>query len=390
MTNKVPLLDLTRMPETEVAEFQEIFNRILKSGYYIMGPDLQAFEKECAAYLGVKHAVTVSSGTDALLLAMMALNIGPEDEVICPTYTFFASAGTIWRLGAKPVFVDLDPMSYNCDVSQVKDKVHGETAAIMPVHLYGQSADMAGLCTVAQPFDIPIVEDACQAIGAKSQAGMTGSMGTMGCFSFFPTKNLGCFGDGGLVTTDDDHLGETLNVMRVHGGKPKYHHAVVGGNFRMDTLQAALLRPKLKGLDASVSLRQQNAAFYSKALQDAGLAVMPKNADDIGAANKEGLISLPPQVAPNHTYNQYCIRVPQKIGRDKMRQALGEAQVGSEIYYPIPLHLQECFKSLGHKKGDFPQSELAAEQTLALPIFPGLSEAELSYVVQQVAKAMGK
>jgi dTDP-4-amino-4,6-dideoxygalactose transaminase len=358
----VPLLDLRRGgPELDEA-LKATFARVLESGHYIMGPEVDAFEKECAAYVGAKHALGVSSGTDALLLAMMALGIGPGDEVICPTYSFFATAGCVARLGAKPVFVDVEPRAWNIDAAQVAKAITPRTKAIMPVHLFGQLAQMGPLVQLSKQHNIPIIEDAAQAIGSEGEGMRAGTVGTFGCFSFFPSKNLGAFGDAGLVTTDDDALAEKARILRVHGGKPKYYHQVVGANFRIDALQAALLRVKLPKLDAATAQRQKNAAYYTRSL-----------------AHLPGLM-LPEALQSRHIYNQFVLRLPGEGRRDALQAHLKARGVGSEVYYPVPLHLQKCFENLGHKVGDFPVAEAAAKETLAIPIFPELTEAELAYV----------
>lgn len=373
---KVPLLDLTRLDPAEVKALQAAFDRVLKSGVYIMGPELEAMEREFTAFIGSPHALGVSSGTDALLLAMMALGIGPGDEVVCPTYTFFATAGTVWRLGARPAFTDVDPLTANCTAEQVAAAITTRTKAIMPVHLFGQCADMTGIQRVAQRNKLPVIEDAAQAIGAPHGGRQAGAIGTFGCFSFFPSKNLGCLGDGGLLTTGDAELAEQARVLRVHGGKPKYHHKVVGANFRMDALQAALLRVRLPGLPAATAARHGNALRYLELFQEAGVA--SESPVDVEA----GRIGLP-AIGPDHTVNQFTIRVGGGR-REGLRDALVQQGIGCEIYYPIPLHLQECFKVLGHRRGDFPHSELLAEEALSLPVFPGLREDELLRVAGAV------
>ena len=359
-SRKVPLLDTTRSLAPIRAELVKTFERVLDSGQYIMGAEVEAFERECAAAIGAKHAIAVSSGTDALILALMALGIGAGDEVICPTYTFFATAGSIWRVGAKPVFVDIEPASFNLDAAEVKRKITSRTKAVMPVHLYGQAA----ACKPLLGLGVPVIEDAAQAIGAHDGDKQAGTQGAFGCFSFFPSKNLGAFGDAGLLTTNDDALAKTARRMRVHGMEPKYFHHEVGGNFRIDALQAALLRVKLPLLDAATAARQRNAALFDE--------LLPKQ------------VGKPARVQAHHTYNQYVIRVPDGR-RDALRAFLQERGVASEIYYPVPLHLQQCFASLGHKTGDFPHAERAAAETLALPIFPELTREELNYIVEQIA-----
>jgi len=368
---KVPLLDLTRALDSQGAALRDAADRVLRSGRYVLGPELSAFEEECADYVGTPHALGVSSGTDALLVALMSLDVGPGDEVICPTYTFFATAGTIWRTGARPVFVDSEPDTLNCSVADIRRKLTTRTKAIMPVHLFGQCADMGAILGLAAQRGLPVIEDAAQAIGADCDAGRAGAMGAIGCFSFFPTKNLGGFGEGGLVTTHDKRLHQRVHRLRVHGMEPKYHHAEIGGNFRMHELQAALLRVRLGCLEAATEARRRNAAFYDEALTAAQVGI--------------GL-PTPPETG-RHTYNQYVIRVPEGVDRDRVRQQLTAAGVGNEVYYPIPLHLQECFRFLEGRPGDFPVAERAAGETIALPVFPELTEAELAYVAEQVVRA---
>jgi dTDP-4-amino-4,6-dideoxygalactose transaminase len=339
---------------------------------------------EVAAYTGAAHGIGVSSGTDALLLAMMALGIGPGDEVITSPFTFFATAGTIARLGARPVFCDIDPVTFNLSPEAVQSfidtgcaeeggvlrnvKTGGRIRALMPVHLYGQSAAMGPLLGIARAHGLSVVEDAAQAIGTEDVDGRrVGSIGDIGCFSFFPSKNLGAFGDAGLCTTNDAALAERMRVLRVHGGKPKYMHALIGGNFRIDELQAAVLRVKLKHLDDWSARRGRNAAYYDAAF---------------GAARLEGWLATPSTVSGGrHIFNQYIVRAAQ---RDALRRHLGEHGVGTEIYYPVPLHLQQCFAHLGFTAGSFPESERAAAETLALPIYPELEEAQLAHVVASV------
>jgi dTDP-4-amino-4,6-dideoxygalactose transaminase len=301
----------------------------------------------------------------------MAENIGPGDEVITTPYTFFATAGAIARTGAKPVFVDIDPRTYNIDPAQIEAKISKNTKAIMPVHLYGQCADMDPILGIAERHGIPVIEDAAQAIGAEYKGRRAGSMGRYGCFSFFPSKNLGAAGDGGLVTTKDTELADRLRVLRVHGSKPKYYHATIGGNFRFDALQAAIVSVKLQHLDQWTAGRQANAARYRRLFEAAGLV------DD-------GLVRLPYEVPGNrHIYNQFVIRVPR---RDELQAHLKAEKIGTEVYYPVPLHVQQCFASLGHREGDFPHSEKAAKETLALPIYPELSDGQAEWVVAAIGK----
>ena len=362
----IPLLDLTRDKQLLDA-LSATAERVIRSGRYILGPEVTALEAECAEYCGVKHAIAVSSGTDALLLSLMTLGVGPGDEVICPTYTFFATAGTIHRLGATPVFVDSLPGTYNLDPARVGASITPRTKAIIPVHLYGQCVDMDALAAVAG--DIPIVEDACQAIGAEYGGRRAGGLGTFGCFSFFPSKNLGALGDAGLVTCDDDELADRARILRTHGGRPKYFHKIVGGDFRMDALQAALLRVKLPRLDHCVEARQAVATRYTERLSQV-----------------QGV--TPPVARPGrrHVFHQYVIAVEGEGRRDALRDALTERGIGSAIYYPVPLHVQECFADLGHKEGDMPVAEAAARQTLALPMFPELTEGEIDRVCGVIAE----
>lgn len=368
---RVPLLDLRRNPPALERDLEAAFRRVLQSGNYILGPEVEAFESECAAYVRAKHAIAVSSGTDALLVALMALGVGPGDEVICPTYTFFATAGTIWRLNARPVFVDSRASDFNLDPTRLEAAFSPRTKAVMPVHLFGQCADMTALRELASRHKVPIVEDAAQALGAEHAGKRAGTLGTLGCFSFFPSKNLGALGDAGLVVTDDDGLAERVRVLRVHGGKPKYYHAVVGGNFRIDALQAALLRAKLPYLDAASDQRLANARRYASALSRLGEKIV-----------------LPEIGVDRHVMNQFVIRIPGQGERDRVRRHLTERGIGTEIYYPVPLHLQECFASVGHGPGDFPIAEALARESLAIPIFPELSSSEMDTVVSALVEAI--
>jgi dTDP-4-amino-4,6-dideoxygalactose transaminase len=358
----VPLLDLKAQYATLRDEIIPAVNEVFESQYFILGPTVEKFEDHCAAYIETPHALGVSSGTDALLLALMGLDIGPGDEVITSPYTFFATAGSITRTGAKPVFVDIDPVTYNIDPEQMDSRVTENTKAIMPVHLYGQCADMDKINAVAQLHSLPVIEDAAQAIGAKYNGFQAGTLGTIGCFSFFPSKNLGGAGDGGLVTCADDELFDTLKKLRVHGGFPKYYHSMIGGNFRLDALQAVVLDIKLKYLNDWHEARRKNAAFYTNAFEAVSEIVTP--------VERPGNYMI---------YNQYIVRVP---NRDAVVQGMRDAGIGCEIYYPVPLHLQECFSWLGHSEGDFPESEKAARETLALPIYPELTSEQKQYVAE--------
>lgn len=388
--SQVPLLDLRRHGAVVDAELEEAFRRVLHSGHYVLGPEVEALERECATYLGVKHCIGVSSGTDALILALMTLGIGPGDDVVCPTYTFFATAGAIWRVGARPVFCDIHPTCYNCDPRSVSKVITDKTRAIIPVHLFGQCAELTPILKMTAEKGIFVVEDAAQAIGAGSSAGRAGSMGSLGCFSFFPSKNLGAMGDAGLLTTNDDVLADKARILRTHGGKPKYYHRVVGGNFRIDALQAALIRVKLKRLDTWTAKRQENARRYTELFTQAGIAA--PNLHDVGcgpacvagAGPARAKLLLPVSCHSRHIYNQYVVRVVGDGSRDRLRDFLRDRKVGTEIYYPVPMHLQQCFAALKLPAGTFPAAEAAARETLALPIFPELSADEIQYVVDQV------
>ena len=352
----VPLLDLQAQYAPLRDELLQAIARVCDSQRFILGPEVEALEQELARHLGVAHAVTMSSGTDAILASLMALGIGPGDEVITPTFSFFATAGCVVRVGATPKLVDIDPTTYNMDAASIAAAITPRTKAIMPVHLYGQTADMDPILAVANARKIPVIEDACQAIGAEYKGRKAGSIGTVGCFSFFPSKNLGAFGDAGLVTTDDATLAHELALLRNHGAEPKYYHHRIGGNFRLDALQAAVLRVKLPRLTGWSAARVANAHRY----------------DQLFAASRlHGRITLPRVMADRtHIFNQYVIRVP---GRDRVRALLAEAGIGTEVYYPVPFHLQECFASLGYRRGDFPEAERAADSCLALPIYGELT-----------------
>lgn len=384
-TVQVPLLDLKLQYRPLAAEIQAAIAKVCDSQYFILGPGVQELEASVAAYSHCRYGIGVSSGTDALLLALMALQIGPGDAVITSPFTFFASAGTIARSGARPLFCDIDPVTFNLSPAALQDffekhcERRGEqllhrgsgarVRAIMPVHLYGQVADMAPVMESARRFGLKVIEDAAQAIGAEdAEQQRAGSFGGIGCLSFFPTKNLGAFGDAGMCVTNDAALAERMEVLRVHGGKPKYYHALIGGNFRLDELQAVVLSVKLKHLDAWTAARQRNAAFYDGAFKGARL---------------EDAVQTPhASLGVRHIYNQYVIRARE---RDALRAHLAAAGVGTEIYYPVPLHLQQCFAYLGDKPGDYPQSERAAAEALALPIYPELNETQLQYVVDSIA-----
>jgi dTDP-4-amino-4,6-dideoxygalactose transaminase len=368
---KVPLLDLKAQYAGLREETRRVVDEIFESQYFIMGPAVAECEKLVAAYSGCAHAVGVSSGTDALIIALMAEEIGPGDEVITTPYTFFATAGSIARVGATPVFVDILPDTFNIDPAKIEAKITKNTKAIMPVHLYGQCAEMDAISDIAKRHNLTVIEDAAQAIGSEYHGRRAGSMGRYGCFSFFPSKNLGGAGDGGMVVTNDDEAAEKLRMLRNHGMKPKYYHSLVGGNFRMDTLQAAVVNVKFPHLDAWSAGRQANAARYRRLFGEAGLV-------------QSGVVRLPYE-APNvrHIYNQFILRVER---RDELLEHLKKHDVGSEIYYPVPLHLQKCFAYCGHREADFPVSEAAAKETLALPIYPELTDEQAEWVVECIRR----
>jgi len=388
MTN-VPLLDLKAQFAQIRAEVMPVIDKVCAGQHFILGEHVRALEEEVARYCAASFGIGVSSGTDALLLALMALGIGAGDEVITSPFTFFATAGTIARAGARPLFCDIDPLTFNLSPAAVQAFIDnhcvaeagrlvnratgGRIRAMMPVHLYGQCADMDPLMAIARRHGLRVIEDAAQAIGSEYSGGTrAGTIGDIGCFSFFPSKNLGAFGDAGLCTTNDPELAESMRVLRVHGGKPKYFHAVIGGNFRIDELQAAVLRVKLRYLDGWTGARQRNAAYYDAAFANAGFGTK---------------LRTPVALAGyRHIFNQYVVRAQ---SRDDLKARLTERSIGSEIYYPVPLHLQKCFAYLGYRPGDFPESELAARETLALPIYPELTEAQMAHVVATITGFYG-
>jgi dTDP-4-amino-4,6-dideoxygalactose transaminase len=365
----VPLLDLQRQNAPLRSELLDAIARVSDSNQFILGPAVGAFEKDIAAYLGVKHALGVSSGTDALLLALMALDVRPGDEVVTSTFSFFATAGCVARLGATPVLVDIDPVTFNLDPEATERAISARTKAIVPVHLYGQSADLHPILATARRANVPVIEDAAQAIGTRYKGCRVGGLGTIGCFSFFPTKNLGAFGDAGLVVTQDDELAQRMRLLRTHGAERRYFHKYIGGNFRIDTLQAAVLQTKLPHLDAWTAGRRRNADCYRALFHARGL-------DD--------QVRLPLETEGNfHIYNQFVIRARD---RDGLQRHLAAAGVGSAVYYPVPFHLQECFAYLGHRRGDFPHAEEAADTVLALPIYAELTPEQLDFVVDAIAR----
>jgi len=364
----VPLLDLKAQYATIKPELDLAVHAVLDSGRFIQGPEVTGLEAEVAAYSRVAHGAGVASGTDALLLALKALGVGPGDEVVTTAYSFFASASTIALLGATPVFCDIEPETYNLDPAKLASCLTAKTRAVVPVHLFGQCADMPAILALCEPRGIPVLEDAAQAIGSEWQGKRAGEMGVAACFSFFPSKNLGGIGDGGMVVARDEALIDRVRLLREHGARPKYHHHVLGQNSRLDALQAAVLRVKLRHLEAWHAGRQANAARYRELLAgtDVGLPVARSEA--------------------RHIYNQFVVRTPK---RDALKQHLGDAGVGTEVYYPRPLHLQECFAALGHGAGDFPQSEAAAAETLALPIYPELTGEQIAYVSSRIHALLG-
>jgi len=406
----VPLLDLQAQYASIRGRAREAMDRVAESQVFILGPEVEAFEREAAAYCGCKHAIGCSSGTDALIMALMAAGVAPGDEVITTAYSFFATAGSIVRLGARPVFVDVDPVSFNLRVSGIEPLITEKTRAVMPVHLFGQCAEMAPLLDLAKRHRLTVIEDAAQAIGSETNGRRAGSFGDMGCFSFYPTKNLGAFGDAGMVTTNDDALAGHLRKLRVHGGVKRYHNEIIGGNFRLDAIQAAVLRVKLEYLDRWTEARQRNAARYCRLFQESGAALSPDDFDrrlkaadagEVWALEGRERVLLPaespgagraavrsgaaPFPAHRHIYNQYVIRTGH---RDSVIASLKKAEIGHMIYYPLPLPLLECFADLGYHAGDFPVSEAASQTSLALPVYPELTEEQQREVVHAVVRGL--
>lgn len=365
----VPLLDLKAQYLGIKAEVDAAVAEVMDSQHFILGPKVEECESAIARYCGCAHAIGVSSGSDAVLACLMAEDIGSGDEVITTPYTFFATVGAIARVGATPIFVDIDPATYNFDASKIASKLSKRTRAIIPVHLYGQMADMHTVIRVAQEYGLVVIEDAAQAIGAERDGRRAGSMGHYGCLSFFPSKNLGAAGDAGMIVTNDSQRAEKLRCLRAHGSKPKYFHAIVGGNFRLDALQAAIILAKLPHLDGWIAARQLHAHTYGQLFSAVGLS---------RAGNGSPRVILPRVLTGRHTFNQYVIQVS---CRDQLQAALKARRIGSEVYYPVPMHLQPCFSSLSYGAGDFPNSERAAQETLALPIYPELTDSQLRYVV---------
>ncbi len=390
---KVPLLDLKAQYKTLKKELDEALIRTAESQYFILGPEVEKLEKNVCDYLKCSHAVGVSSGTDALLIALMAIDIQPGDEVIIPDYSFFATAGVVSRLNAIPVFCDIDLKTYNIDAAKLEKRLTKKTKAIIPVHLYGQSADMEKILAIAGKYNLKVIEDGAQAIGSQYKDGKyAGTIGDIGCFSFFPSKNLGCFGDGGMVTTNDDSLFEKLKILRVHGSKPKYYHKIIGGNFRLDAIQSAVLNVKLPYLDSWSEKRRANASLYTELFVKSGLSSGP-------GETKYGKdkVLLPEAVYKNdnlknyHIFNQFIIRVKE---RDELRAFLSQKEIGTEIYYPVPFHKQECFNEvnsgMNYEKDEFRNSDIASAETIALPIYPELSDDQIIYVVESVKEFYSK
>lgn len=367
----IPLCDLGAQLVPLRREIQSAIDRVLDSQAYIMGPEVQELERQVAIYFGCTHAVSCSSGSDALLLSLMALGVGPGDEVITSPFTFFATVGAIARVGATPVFIDIDPVSFNLDPGRLSAALTIRTKAIIPVHLFGQTADMRPILEIAERRNVAVIEDAAQAFGAEYDGRKAGVLGRVGCFSFFPSKNLGCLGDGGMVITSDEALAARMRLLRVHGARTKYIHEVVGGNFRLDTLQAAVLLVKLKYLDGWNHSRRARAATYRR------LIAATRVADRIGTP-----VELPGR---RHVFNQFIVRCS---ARDRLMQVLKDHQIGSAVYYPVGMHMQECFRGLGYREGDFPITERACAETCALPMFPELSGSQQQAVVDSVIEAL--
>jgi len=387
---QVPLLDLKAQYGGIKKDIDDAIKNVVDSQYFILGPEVKKLEEKISEYLSAKHCIGVSSGTDALLISLMAIDVGPGDEIIVPTYSFFATAGVVSRLNAKPVFCDIDPITYNIDPNDIEKKINKKTKAIIPVHLYGQSAEMQRIMEIAEKHGLKVIEDGAQAIGVEyKNKKRVGILGHLGCFSFFPSKNLGCFGDGGMVTTNDEEMGERLRILRVHGGKPKYYHKTIGGNFRLDAMQAAVLNVKLDHLDSWSAKRRENAETYTKLFMETGLS----ETEGMIEFDKKNSVLLPKALYKNdglknyHIYNQYVIRVK---SRDELRAFLKEKGIGNEVYYPVPFHRQECFKDLGFSDKDYPNSNRASEESIALPIYPELTKDQIKYVVETINSFVGR
>ena len=363
----VAFLDIKRQYASIKEELDQAVFSVLSHAKFIMGPEVKAFEEQIAKYCGTKFAIGVASGTDALLLSLRACGVGPGDEVITSGFSFFATAGVITRLGAIPVYVDIDPDTYNIAPDKIEEKITPKTKAIMPVHLFGQCADMNPIMEIAKKHNLKVVEDAAQAIGSEYKGKKAGNLSDFGCFSFFPSKNLGAAGDGGMVVTNDPEMADLVRMLRVHGAKPKYYHSIVGYNSRLDTLQAAILSVKLKYLDGWTQKRREHADVYNAAFKD--LDIITPVEEDFNY----------------HIYNQYTIALK---NRDRLREVLKENQIGHDVYYPVPLHLQECYKSLGYKEGNLPVTEKNAREVVSIPVYPELAEEEQSFVIETIKKAV--
>ena len=372
----VPLLDLKAQFAPLRDSINEAVQRVIDSQYFILGPDVEALEKDVAQYTGARFAIGGASGTDALILSLAAVDVGPGDEVLTTPFSFFSTASCAYKVGARPAFVDIDPVTFNIDPERVEEAIGPKTKALLPVHLFGQSAEMDALLEVARARDIPVVEDAAQALGAtyrsdeSGQSAHCGAIGTLGCYSFFPSKNLGGFGDGGMVVTSDETLADRLRELRVHGGRQMYHHKWVGWNSRLDALQAVVLKIKLPHLDDWSAGRAANADRYDRLLTESGLV-------------ESGSVQLPHRTdKARHIFNQYTLRVER---RDELKKHLGEKAIGCSVYYPVPLHLQECFQELGYKEGDFPHAERACREVISLPVYPELTGEQQQRVVEEIA-----
>ena len=378
----VPLLDVNAQNLPLEKELNEAFLRVLRSGQFIMGPDVGAFEGEVAKFAGVKHAIGVSSGTDAILLALMALDIKAGDEVLCPTFTFFATAGCIARAGATPVFVDADPITFNVDVADAARKVTARTKAIIPVHLFGQAANMDAVMELARKHNLAVIEDGAQSLGAKYRGHHVGSIGAFGTYSFFPSKNLGALGDAGMVVANDDALAEKARLLRTHGSKPKYYHKLVGANFRLDAMQAAFLRVKLPHYNDYTQKRKANAAYYTEKLSKiAGVALASDTAEAVSAGAKIILPVAQPEC--DHIWNQYTLRLPGSGRRDALKKFLTDRSIGTEIYYPVPMHAQECFAycTKSNAQNFCPVATRLAQEVISIPIYPELTAAHRDEVI---------
>jgi len=363
----VPFLDLKRQYASIKEELDQAIFSVLSHTKFILGPEVEAFEEKVAQYCGTKFAVGVASGTDALLLSLRACGVGPGDEVITTGFSFFATAGVISRLGGIPVYVDIDPETYNIAPDKIEGKITPKTKAIMPVHLFGQCADMDPIIKVAKKHKLKVVEDAAQAIGSEYRGKKAGNLSDFGCFSFFPSKNLGAAGDGGMVVTNDPDMADLVRILRVHGSKPKYYHSIVGYNSRLDALQAAILSVKLKYLDEWTKKRREHAEVYNAAFK--GLDVVTPKEEEFNY----------------HIYNQYTIALKK---RDRLREVLKENQIGHDVYYPVPLHLQECYRSLGYKEGDLPVTEEKAGEVVSIPVYPELTSEEQNFVIETIKKTV--